>query len=187
MSILDGQFSNKEEMEGAMAFAQTMLADAMPNLDPGMRGLIEATQDGASLGDVLGITKDQKQALLDYGCGLIQSGEMEKAADVLLQLSALDPLEERAKYALGVICQLRGELHKAAQLYLQFLALDATNPLGYLRLGECLMSAREYAEARSAFEMAQGLAADGHGQPGNREEAEKMLSMPEIASAVTKQ
>lgn len=185
MSILDGQFSSREQMEGSLAFAQTMLAEALPNLDKRSRDLIEATQDGSSLGDVLGITKEQKQAILDLGCRLIQAGDLDKATDALLQLSFLDPLEERAMYAMGVICQLRGDLRKAAQMYMQFLALDATNPMGYLRLGECLMAAREYGEARSAFEMAKDLAADGKGQPGNREEAERMLSLPEIAAANT--
>lgn len=183
MSILDSMFGDRKAMEGAIEFAQRMVADALPNLDERTRQIIEATSDGSSLGAVLGVTKEQKQALLDTGCRLIQVGDLAKASDVLLRLAQLDPLEERAHYALGVICQMRGQLPQAAQLYIQFLALDATNPMGYLRLGECLLAAKEFSEARAAFQTARDLAAAGKGQPGDKDEAERMLSLPEIAAA----
>jgi tetratricopeptide (TPR) repeat protein len=183
MSILDGPFTDKETMQGAIAFAQTMTREMLPDLDEDTRRIIELTADGSSLGDALGITKEQKAALLDMGCRLIQVQQLEKATDVLMRLNQLDPLEERAMYALGVVCQMRGEWHKAAQMYLQFLALDATNPIGYLRLGECLLAAKEFAEAHAAFSTAKEFAEEGKGQPGNAEEARRMLEIPEIAAA----
>lgn len=183
MSILEGPFSDRKNMQGAIEFAMRMTQSALPNLDPDTRRIIELTADGSSLGDALGITKEQKAALLDLGCRLIQVGQLEKAADVLMRLNQLDPLEERAIYALGVVCQTRGELQKAAQMYLQFLALDATNPIGYLRLGECLLAAKEYAEAHAAFATAKDFAASGKGSPSHIAEAQKMLDVPEIAAA----
>ncbi|WP_378940825.1 hypothetical protein [Mesorhizobium sp. ANAO-SY3R2] len=183
MSILDGVFSNKKAMEDAMSFAQNMTREAMPHLDAKTRHIIELTSDGSSLGDALGITKDQKAALLDMGCRLLQVGETDKAIDVLMRLNQLDPLEERAYYALGVACQTRGELQKAAHMYLQFLALDATNPAGYLRLGECLMAAREYSDAYVAFEAARNFAQEGAGDPEALQEALAMLAIPEVAAA----
>lgn len=174
-------------MEGAVHYTQRLVAEMAPELEEGARQLLEATRDGLSLGDVLGVSKEQKQALLDLGCGLAQAGQLEKACDVLLRLVQLDPLEERAIYALGTVCQTRGELHKAAQLYLQFLALDATNPIGYLRLGECLLAAKEFAQARAAILTARDLAEDGKGHPGNLEEAVRLLEVPEIANAEPEQ
>lgn len=183
MSILEGAFGDKETMAGAIEFATRMTQEMLPQLDEEARHIIEVTADGTSLGDALGVTKEQKAALLDLGCRLAQMRQLDKATDVLLRLVQLDPLEERAFYALGVVCQMRGELHKAAQMFLQFLALDATNPIGYLRLGECLLRAGEHAEAYSAFVVAKEFADEGKGQPGNAEEARRMLDLPEMAAA----
>ena len=87
------------------------------------------------------------------------------------------------RHATREACQTRGELNKAAQMYLQFLGLDATNPMGYLRLGECLLAAKEFSEAQAAFLTAKEFAEEGKGQPGNLEEALKLLAIPEIAAA----
>ena len=189
MSILDGPFTDGNVLQGGMEYAMRVIALTAPQLDDDTRRIFELTRDGSTIGDALGVTKEQKTAMLDLGCRLIQAGQMDKAADILLRLTQLDPLEERAHYALGVICQTRGELHKAAQLYLLFLALDATNPMGYLRLGECLLAAKEYREAHSAFNAARKFAEEGKGQPGNLEEALKMLDVPDIrlAGAAPKQ
>lgn len=188
MSILDGIFSDRKTMEGALVVAQKMVADMVPDLDEDARRVIELTGDGSTLGDVLGITKEQKGALLDLGCRLLQLGETDKAMDVLLRLSQLDPYEERAYYALGVGAQSQGRLQPAAQMYLQFLALDATNPMGYLRLGECLLSAKEFTEARESFEAAKDLAEKGHGLPEHIGEARRMLELLDsTAGAAVKQ
>ena len=183
MSILDNPFGDAETQKGAMLFAARMTAEALPNLDEGTRRILELTADGTFLGDALGVTKEQKAAMLDMGCRLIQVGELEKASDVLLRLNQLDPLMEGALYALGVICQTRGELQKAAFMYTQFLALDATNPMGYLRVGECLIQAGEFVEAKATLELARTFAADGKGQPGNLAEAKTLLALPDVASA----
>lgn len=183
MSILDGPFQDRATMQNAAEFAQRMMQEALPELDEESRRLLEITSDGTTLADALGITREQRNALLEMGCRLIQVGQLDKAADVLLRLNQLDPYDERVNYSLGVLCQTRGELFKAAQMYLQFLALDATNPTGYLRLGECLLAAKEYDEAYSAFDMAKEFAQEGKGEPGNLQEALKMLEIPEIAAA----
>lgn len=183
MSILDGAFNDTKTMHGAMEFAQAVLDRATPQLDEKTRHIIALTADGSSLGDALGITKEQRSALYDLGSRLLQVGETQKAFDVLMRLNQLDPLDERAYYGLGVACQTQGELQKAAKMYVMFLALDATNPLGYLRLGECLLQAREYAEAYASFEAARNCAQDGLGGPDVLLEALAMLAVPEIAAA----
>ena len=183
MSILEGPFSDAEAVGGAIDFAVRMLEKLIPKLDEGSRRIVEMLQGGDTLGDALGITTEQKAALLDLGCRLIHYGKLDDAFAVLLRLVQLDPLEERAVYAIGIIFQLRGEPQKAAQMFLQFLALDATNPAGYLRLGECLLRAGEHAEARRMFLVAREFADEGKGRPGNAEEAARMLDLPEIVAA----
>ncbi|MNL48429.1 hypothetical protein D3C87_1712880 [compost metagenome] len=69
------------------------------------------------------------------------------------------------------------DLERAAYFYLNFLALDATNPEGYLRLGECLMSAGELEEARASIQTALEFAREGKGRPGNAAQAENLLAI----------
>lgn len=183
MSILDGAFNDTKTMQGAMEFAQVMLGEITPKLDAQTRHIIELTSDGSTLGDALGISKEQRAALYDLGSRLLQVGETQKAFDVLMRLNQLDPLDERAYYGLGVACQTQGELHKAAKMYVMFLALDATNPLGYLRLGECLLQAEEYADAYVSFEAARSFSEQGLGTPETLQEALAMLDVPAIAAA----
>lgn len=183
MSILKGAFSDAEAGKGTMEFAARMLEKMLPKLDENARRIVESMGRTGSLGDALGVTDEQKAALLDLGCRLIQYGKPDDAFAILLRLVQLDPLEERAAYALGVVFQLRGELRKAAQMFMYFLTLDATNPTGYLRLGECLLRAREYGEAYNAFMTAKELADEGKGQPGNSAEAARMLALPEMIAA----
>src|SRR5690606_40771579 len=93
-----------------------------------------------------------KEALLQLGCRFMLSNDLEQASNIFLTLALLDPLEERAQYGLGVVEQTRGDLPKAAQFFLQFILLNATDPKGYLRLGECLRGANEKEEAKRSEE-----------------------------------
>lgn len=183
MSILDGMFKDEQTIRKTSDYAQSIIKEILPHLGDDIKDVIEATIDGSTLADVFGIDKEHLGALLDLGCSLLQAGETRKGIDVLTRLHQFDPLEERAYYALGVAYQTQGELPKAAHFYLQFLALDATNPMGYLRLGECLLAAQEHAEALSAFSVAESLAVDGKGEAGHLEEARRMLAIPEIEAA----
>ena len=185
MSILKGLFSRADTADDAMELAARLLEKSIPELDANTRRIVERLGSAATLGDAIGITDEQRGALLDLGCRLVQFGKLDDAFAILLRLVQLDPLDERATYALGVIFQLRGELQKAAQMYLYFLALDATNPAGYLRLGECLLRAGEHEEACKAFRTARDFAKEGKGQPGDAAEAARMLELPEMVTAST--
>lgn len=180
MSILDQAITDMKAAQDGAGFAERMIGQMLPELDAGVREMIEGCREGQAPGEVLGFTRDQKEALLDLGCRLTQLERLDDAAAVLLRLVQLDPLEERALYALGVVCQLRAEPAKAVRLYLQFLALDATNPLGYLRLGECLLAAGEYPQARDAFLTAQAMAEGDPAHAGSLAEARSRLSLPQF-------
>jgi len=114
--------------------------------------------EGLSLGDIEGLSVHHKEALFQLGCKLMLCNEAEQAESIFIALSLLDPLEARAYYGAGIAMKAQGKLSGAAQLFMQFLSLDATNPDGYLRLGECLVAAGELEEARSAFLAAEALA-----------------------------
>lgn len=180
MSILDQAINDMKAAQESAGFAEQMIGRMLPALDENVREILEASRGGLAPGDVVGVTRDQKEALLDLGCRLTQLERLDDAAAVLLRLVQFDPLEERALYALGVVCQLRGEPEKAVRLYLQFLALDATNPLGYLRLGECLLAAGDHPQAHDAFLSARAVAEGDPAHAGALAQARSRLALPQF-------
>jgi tetratricopeptide (TPR) repeat protein len=183
MSILNSRFTDAEMMEGAIkesnAFVEQVLEKT--GLDERQQSILELLGEGLSLGDIMGIKKEHRDVLINQAAIFIQAGELDKARDILGQIIQFEPTEERALYLSGIVFQLQSDLERAAFCYLQFLALDATNPEGYLRLGECLMSAGEYENARHALDSALEFAREGKGRPGNAEQAENLLAI--ISSA----
>lgn len=176
MSILDGFYSKDFNAEQFSTELQNNAHALLSQIEGEPKKILAEMLDGASLSDIIGFGKEPKEALLQLGCQLMESNELEQAGNIFFTLAILDPLEERAYYGVGVVEQMRGNLQKAAQFYMQFLVLDATNPQGYLRLGECLVRANELGEARSAYLMAKQLAEAGHGSQADLTEASKQLN-----------
>jgi tetratricopeptide (TPR) repeat protein len=143
---------------------------------PRVNDILELMREGLSLGDVLGIKKEHRDALLTQALGLIKVGEIDKARDALVMLYQLEPMDERSSYALASTYQLQGDFETAGKLYVLFIALDATNPEGHLRLAECFLGAKEFKNAIDTFEMARDLAKDA-GDTANVEYADKMISI----------
>ena len=125
---------------------------------PAAAKAFELMREGLSLADIIGITKQQRDALLAQGGRLLQLGEIGKARDVFLQLYRLEYTDERAIYGLATTYQLEGDFATAAKLYVMFMAYDATNPEGHLRLAECLLGAKEYEKAEAFFIVARDFA-----------------------------
>lgn len=179
MSILNSEYTSAEMMEGSLAYAGSFVADVLAQMDISERdqSIIDHMRDGLSLGDIMGIKKEHRDALINLAIGFIQAGDLDKARDILAQTYQFEPSDERALYLLGTIFQLKGDLERAVFCYLQFLAIDATNPEGYLRLGECLMTAGELDNASDALKSALEFARDGKGRPGNAEQAENLIAI----------
>jgi tetratricopeptide (TPR) repeat protein len=160
MSILDGLPTSEAELKTAIEIAepyvQKMFDDL--NLPPAAKQAVELMKEGLSLADIAGITKQQRDALLAQGGHLLQLGEVGKARDVFIQLYKLEPSDERTVYALATTYQIEGDFATAAKLYVLFMALDGTNPEGPLRLGECLLGAKEYEKAEGFFVVAEKFA-----------------------------
>jgi tetratricopeptide (TPR) repeat protein len=133
-------------------------------------------KEGLSLGDVIGIKKEHRDALLARAHGLVVAGEIDKARDVLIMLYQFEPLDERSSYALAATYQLQGDFATAGKLYVIFIALDATNPEGHLRLAECFLGAGEFKNAIDTFDMARELAKDA-GDAASVEYADKMIAI----------
>jgi tetratricopeptide (TPR) repeat protein len=178
MSILDGMPRSEAELIGAMEVAAPLVQEMLEKmtLPPGAQNILELLRKGLSLADIYGITKEERDALFARGCHLLRAGDIKGARDWLTALYQLEPLDERAIYAIALSHQMEGNYSLAAKLYVFFIALDATNPEGHLRLGECFLSAREYDLARESFHLAQEQCSRGTGTPEAAAHAAKMLA-----------
>ncbi len=124
-----------------------------------------------------------RDPLFALACRHIQSGGIEKARDLLLNLYYLEPLDERVIYAIALTYQLKGDFARAAKLYVHFIALDGTNPEGFLRLANA-SSAREYDRAAECFQMAKDFCAKGMGNAAAAAHAEKIVTHTQRLAAV---
>jgi tetratricopeptide (TPR) repeat protein len=186
MSILDGMFS-KDAADCANLLLKPVsdIVAANMSLTSQQKKALEAVEKGVPLAAVLNIDRKQRDAMFIRGCDLFKAGQFEPARDLLTLLLALQPTDARVIYALALTYQVVGEIEAAAKLLIFFIALDATNPDGHLRLGECLLAAKEYEEAGACFRTAARLCANGHGTQSSREHAARMVHHMEALSRIT--
>ncbi|KPL52109.1 hypothetical protein ABB55_07620 [Prosthecomicrobium hirschii] len=180
VSIIDGMMNSEGQMIGALQVSEKLLEQFFGTAEftPKQKEIIDLVREGIPLGSIMGITQQHRDAMFTFAVQAIQAGDRQKARDILLQNYLFDPLEEnRSVYAIANTYQLDGVFDAAAKLYLNFLAMDATNPDGYLRLGECFMAAQEYDNAQQSFESAARFAERGLGSKGAAEHAAKMLAV----------
>ncbi|EEA96502.1 Tetratricopeptide repeat-containing protein [Pseudovibrio denitrificans] len=111
-------------------------------------------KQGVSISEMLDLSKEELGAVYEMARRNISVGQVEKAKSLFIMLVQIAPMEEQYTYGLAMTYQIQGDVRMAVKLYLHFISMDATNPQGYLRLGECLMAAKEYQEAGDAFEAA---------------------------------
>jgi len=177
-SILDGLPSSEQEAREAWKFATPIIEAGLAGLtlSPKQQSMLDLVREGLSVADICDISKQERDAMLLQGYRFIKQGDLKKAEDWLMGLHQLDQLDERVIYALAVTMQAKGDFARAAKLYVTFLALDATNAEGYLRLGECFLSAKEYDNAQACFRVGQAECNRGNGTPQAAEHAKQMLA-----------
>ncbi|GMP12291.1 hypothetical protein TM239_65130 [Bradyrhizobium sp. TM239] len=159
MSILDGLPKSEAEWRRMIDIATPTaqrLIDSL-ELSPKAQSIIKLMSEGMALADICGLTSEERDAMFIRGCWMIQAGDIRKGRDWMMVLHQLEPLDARVIYAIALTYQGEGNIALAAKLYVHFIALDAANPEGHLRLGECLLSAREYDGAIAHFAVAERL------------------------------
>lgn len=178
MSILDGFPTSPEDAKHVM-LATGIVFDQFfdeRSASPRAQSVLELLKEGLSLADIFSITREERDAVFLLACRHLQVGDLKSATPLLTQLVQLEPTDGRAIYALGVAYQSAGDPVLAGKLYLYAIALDATDPEGYLRLGECLLANRETEAARGCFEGAKVLAQSGYGTAAQVEHADRMIA-----------
>ncbi|WP_294641433.1 tetratricopeptide repeat protein [uncultured Aureimonas sp.] len=178
MTLLNGFFPSATEQPNVLAISGDMTDAAFDEMAKNDRlaPVIEGLRKGLTLADLLDLTPAHIEALMTQAVHLVQAGQFAPARDLLLRAMQLSPLEARSSFVMGMTYQLEGDLPRAAHFYMQFIALDATNPDGYLRLGECLLAAGERDNARDALNAARAFALDGKGRAGALAQAERLLA-----------
>jgi len=177
-SILDGLPGSEQEMRDVWKFAEPFIKEGLENLNlsPKRQSILDLLKEGLSVADIVDISKEERDAMLLQGYKFIKQGDLNKAEDWLFGLFQLNQLDERVIYALAVAIQAKGDFARAAKLYVTFLALDATNAEGYLRLGECFLSAKEYDNAQACFKVAKAECDRGNGNAQAAAHATQMLA-----------
>lgn len=159
-SILEG-LPTKPQLDQMQRANAVMLEGLLesPDLPAPSRRMIELMGEGLSQADILGITKQERDAVFTKGVWQLQQGDIEGGRNTLSVLYRLEPTDERVIYALATSYQAQEDYVTAGRLYLHFLAFDATNPQGYLRVAECFIGNGEIVEARELLEGAKVQAA----------------------------
>jgi tetratricopeptide (TPR) repeat protein len=167
MSIIDGAVKKPEDVFKAMEDYDSLLDRTLDraNPTPMQREIVKLIKDGFSLADIFDITQEQRDVLFAQACKMLQVGDSKRARAFLLALLEIEPRDARVMYALAGTFQVEGQYAPAAKIYLYFLSRDATNPEGYLRLGECFLGAKEYENAKAMFAGAHIQAEQGFGGP----------------------
>ncbi|MEM7693075.1 MAG: hypothetical protein AAF318_01380 [Pseudomonadota bacterium] len=165
-SILENHPLLREDFATTGEFASGILAEWMRGRGLDDEAVKAALSGGATPAAVMGLERQHIDALYTKAYDFLEVGNTEGARSVLTTLLQLEPTNERAVYAMAASHQLDGNLSRAAEIYAIYTALDATNPLGYLRVGECLLGLGEAQTAYETFDIAAAEAARGNGDPG---------------------
>ncbi len=81
----------------------------------------------------------------------LQSGRLDRAKDLFLQILAGDSRHAPSLFGLGVIAQQSGDIEIAERMFRRAIALDAENPEYNFQLGAVLQTRGRYDEALSVF------------------------------------
>lgn len=119
---------------------------------------VEELIAGGTLASRVGLTAEHIDAFLSQAHALIKVGQLAKARDNLLPVLLLDPLEDRALYATAATLQMERRYAEAGRVYAAYIMMKALDPIGYLRMGECLLGDGAPGEAREFIEGAMSLA-----------------------------
>ena len=121
-----------------------------------LTGLIEGAvdgfvEDGKTLGEILGVSSKEEEALYTLGHQKYSNAEYDDAVQVFSLLCRISPYETRNFNALGATLQLQKRYQEAVSCYAITLAVDITNAEASLHSGECLLLMNKTLEAAGAL------------------------------------
>lgn len=162
----------QKSLEEGLRLGLKILADVGLDKDPALLAVL----DGQTIAQAKGLTRDDLEVLYAYGFAFLANRDAERAEEVFLHLCLIDPLQSKNHYCLGVVRQMQERWDMAIDDFARFCALDATNPEGYLRIGECLTAQGDRTQARQMFDVALREAKKGRGPKNAVAQAELALA-----------
>lgn len=160
-----------KEIEEGVRLAMKALTDAGLDQDPAFQRVLA----GETIAQAKGLTRADLEVLYAYGFRFIANRDTKRAEEVFVHLCMIDPLQAKNHYCLGIVRQMQEQWDAAIDDFARFCALDATNPDGYLRIGECLTAKGDRVQARQAYNVALREARKGRGPKNAVEQAEFAL------------
>ena len=97
-------------------------------------------QDGATLGEIKGITPRELNAVYQMGLGFYNTGRYDDAEKVFTFLVMFDHLEPKYWLAAGAVQQVKRNFEKAKGAYVQASLLDIHNPKPQYYVAECFLA-----------------------------------------------
>lgn len=167
----------KIDPERLSALFGTFMTNFIKETEAEDNPIVQDMMDGLTAAQAMGLTREDLNALYTAFFRVLNTRDYAEAHDGFVYLVMIDPLHAPNHYCLGVALQGLGRMSDAERSFISFLALDATNPAGYLRLGECYQSRGATALAIEAFELAEAECRNGHGDSLMLDEARAKLAL----------
>ena len=109
-------------------------------------------QDGATLGELKGITRRELNAVYQMGLGFYNTGRFDDAEKVFTFLVMFDHLEPKYWLAAGAVQQVKKNFEKAKAAYVQAAMLDIHGPKPQYYVAECYLALGQKDDALASLE-----------------------------------
>ena len=109
-------------------------------------------EDGATLGELKGITSRELNAVYQMGLGFYNTGRYDDAEKVFAFLVMFDHLEAKYWTALGAVQQVKKNFEKAKTAYTQAALLDIHAPKPQYYVAECFLALGQKDDALASLD-----------------------------------
>jgi len=124
------------------------LTDSLETLPQVLEQCRAQLEQGVTLGELRGITREEYAALYCMASDLCDVGDFHHALPIALQLAVNNPFESRYAFIAGACLQRLGHHDRAAAMYALACDADPDDAAAAFRLGECLAALGHFEPAR---------------------------------------
>ncbi len=142
--------------------------------------LMKDMNAGMTQAQAMGLSREDLDVIYAVAFSKLNAGDAQAAWDGFTYLVMIDPIHAPNYYCLGIACMQLGDWDGAENIMLSFLALDATNPVGYLRLGEIFNKRGDRKRALEAIKLAEAECLAGNGDAVTLAEARSTLALMQM-------
>ena len=109
-------------------------------------------EDGATLGELKGITPRELNAVYQMGLGFYNTGRFDDAEKVFTFLVMFDHMESKYWMAAGAVQQVKKNFEKAKSCYVQAAMLDIHSPKPQYYVAECYLALGQKDDALASLD-----------------------------------